>query len=131
MMCLILAVSGGCGGGDKQEENVLNTVRGAIKFKGKDIPTASIVSFHPKDGSSTGQVISGTYSSEDSYFSVETVKDGETFVGAPVGEYIVTVESPKRNPGAIPAKYAKPATSGLTVEIKQGMNNLKEITLQP
>jgi hypothetical protein len=131
-LALVLASTFGCGSADalvEENQNLLNPVKGAITLNGKDIPTGAIVTFHAKDGGPTAPKISGTYSADESYFSVSTLKDGTSFGGAPEGVYTVTIHPPRKKPGSIPAKYGSPATSGLTVEIKQGMNNLPEIKL--
>lgn len=128
---LVLATSVGCGGSDEDTENVLNGVRGVISINGKPAPDGAVVTLHPKEGGESGQQIIGSYISDENHFSIRTVKDGENFSGAPEGEYIVTVQSPKNKPTAIPAKYGKPETSGLTVEVKKGFNAVPEFKLAP
>lgn len=135
LVCLgmVVAASIGCGSAVEVEENpnILNPVTGVISLNGKAIPTGSVVSFHSKDGGATAPKIFGTYSAEENYFSVMTVKDGENFGGAPEGTYVVTVQPPRNKPSAIPAKFGNPTTSGLTVEIKPGMNSIPEMKLVP
>ena len=128
---LVLAATVGCSGAEEEAENVLNGVRGVITMNGKPLPDGAIVTLHPKEGGDSGQKIFGTYVSDENHFAIRTVKDDENFSGAPEGEYTVTVQSPKNKPGAIPAKYGKPETSGLTVEVKKGFNAVPEMKLTP
>ncbi|MDB5340037.1 MAG: hypothetical protein JWN70_5656 [Planctomycetaceae bacterium] len=128
---LVLSVTVGCGGAEEEAENVLNGVRGVITINGKPAPDGTIVTLIPKEGGDSGQQIFGTYISDENNFAIRTVKDGENFSGAPEGEYAITIQSPKNKPTAIPAKYGKPETSGLTVEVKKGFNAVPEIKLAP
>ncbi len=126
-----MAATVGCAVEDDGAEYRLNVVGGDIKINGKPPAEGTIVTLHPKDGGPSDQQIYGVYDADLGRYGIMTVKDGETLAGAPEGEYIVTVQSPKNKPGAIPAKYGNPKTSGLTMEVKPGANAAPEITLAP
>ena len=133
-LCLgvVLAATAGCGGAAEEDtEYVLNGVGGAVTINGKPAPDGTIVTLHPKDGGGSGQQIFGTYISDENRYTIRTVKDGENYSGVAEGEYAITVESPKTKPNAIPPKYGKPETSGLTFEVKKGLNQVPEIKVTP
>lgn len=126
----------GCSSKDEvefpQDPNVLNFVRGGpITLNGKSIAPGAIIKFHAKEGANPSQPIVGTYNNDEGYFTVITTKDGVKFAGAPAGSYKMTIESPKRAPNSVPAKYGKPETSDLTVEVKEGANTYPEFKLTP
>jgi hypothetical protein len=105
-------------------------VSGQVLFGGKPIPRALLV-FHPAGESSLRPLGAAE---EDGSFTLSTYDDGD---GAPVGEYIVTVEwrrlatidDDKPPPNLLPAKYTNPKTSGLTARITEGDNVLPPIQL--
>lgn len=131
---IVLAGTAGCGSADDENPNaprVLNVTKGTITMNGKDIVHGAIVTFHPKAGGATGQLISGIYQNDEGCFFLSTDEGRKKVLGAPEGEYMVTIQPPARYPTAIPAKYANPATSGLTAVIKSGMNQIPEMKLTP
>lgn len=126
----------GCGTSEADESGwsgALNQVEGgSITINGRQIDNGAIVTFHPKAGGAEGQKIFGTYSSGERDFSLVTEKGSNKALGAPAGEYVVTIQPPVPNaPSWIPAKYGNPATSGLTAEVKKGSNHIPEIKLVP
>jgi hypothetical protein len=114
--------------------------RGEITYHGKPLPGATLF-FHPvgvKDPTfprphavvkDDGSFVVGTYNSED---------------GAPPGEYQVTVQWFRKSEqelktevegggrlaqNVLPARFARPETSGLTVHIQEGENRLPPLKL--
>jgi hypothetical protein len=111
---LLAALLAGCGSGD------WGTGTGTVSVDGTPLK-AGVVTFHPRDGGAAayGQVSDGKY----------TLYTGQQ-AGLKVGEYQVTVSATSiPEPGSTekaklltPAKYAQPATSGLTEKVKAGAN---------
>ena len=95
-----LLVSGGAVSAADEE---LASVGGKVNYNGKALDDAVII-FHLKDDQFVGAKI------KDGKFRVDRV---------PVGAVKVTIESKK---GGLPAKFADPETSGLSVELKKGKN---------
>jgi hypothetical protein len=93
-----LFVNGGtvsAGGGD------LATVAGEVTYKGQPLTDATI-----------------TFHLEDDQFVGAKIKNGKFRVDrVPVGVVKVSIESKK---APLPAKFASPETSGLSVEVKKG-----------
>jgi len=139
---LLLVLVFGCG--TKVNPNAPATVSGKVTYKGAPV-TAGTVDFHPAGSKGT---ISGPIKSDGMY----TARD------LPTGEMVVTVNTEMANPNRktpsygggkgkspiaappgppptgggeyvkIPAKYANPKTSGLTVTLNAGQNT-KDIDL--
>ncbi len=116
----------GCG--DDGEFSRLNVypVEGKVTFKGSPADGA-IVTLHPTQDSLSALRPSGKIGTDGS-FKITTYEQGD---GAPVGSYKVTVQLFKLpanaddvRPGrsVLPAKYASPKTSGLTVEVTEAVN---------
>jgi hypothetical protein len=93
-------VSGGVVSADNED---LASVGGKVIYNGKPLQDAVII-FHLKDDQFVGAKI------KSGLFRVDRV---------PVGRVKVTIESKKV---ALPAKFADPETSGLSVDIKKGKN---------
>lgn len=119
------------GRGDRQS---VHPVQGTITYEGKPIPNAALV-LHPRGVENpdfprpkakvgpNGSFVVGTYGPDD---------------GAPVGEYVVTVQwytAPSKNEDAppprnlLPVKFSQIAQSGLIVRIQEGDNKLPPLTL--
>jgi hypothetical protein len=81
----------------------LATVGGKVIYNGKPL-TDAVITFHLKDEQFVGAKI------KDGMFRIDRV---------PVGAVKVTIGS---KTVALPAKFADPETSGLTVRIKKGKN---------
>ena len=83
-------------------DNKLATVEGVVTYKGKPLPDATI-----------------TLHLADDQFVGAKLKDGKYRVDrVPSGTVTVTITSAKVR---LPAKFAGPDTSGLTVEVKAGI----------
>lgn len=138
---LVLAVCVGCGGDESENESTLQTLNqvkgGAITFSGKELPTGAILTLHPKDGAAPDVVVSGEYGGETSQWAMMTKQGSEMSIGAKEGTYTMTVQPPKpakgrpAAPWTVPAKYGAPATSDVTVEVKEGTNVVPPIDLKP
>ena len=124
----------------------LNVVSGKIVFADKrvdpNLADNSIVQYHPKNGESNGQKIWGGVS-EGSY-TIFTEENGERVLGAPEGDYVVTINpvapdvtDPKKGPAtapgekAIPKIYRDPKTTDLTAHVAEGINEAVVLELRP
>jgi hypothetical protein len=106
---------------------------GQVLFEGKPLPYAFVV-FHPLGETGTNPVRPVGQGKYDGGFQLTTY---DTHDGAPEGEYAITVEwrrpaltedeTPRYN--LLPARYAKPETSGLRAQIVKGRNELPPIWL--
>ncbi|MFO0917979.1 MAG: hypothetical protein U0872_06640 [Planctomycetaceae bacterium] len=127
----ILTSLAGCGGGGEAAPR-LNIVSGHVAFsdakKSIDAADHSVVVFHPANDVSGEETISGPLI--EGAFSIWTEKDGEKILGAPEGDYTVTISPPKSSPKAIPAKYRDPKTTDLTAHVDKGINNLPVMELK-
>jgi len=112
-------------------------VTGIVKYQGKPVAKASLT-FQ----STNGKVTANATSDAAGLFTVSTYSSGD---GAPVGTYRVVVavsdvqeispgvlapEPPGGFKSPIPLKYANPATTNLSVEVKQGEKNDLQIELK-
>jgi hypothetical protein len=100
-------------------------VKGSVYLDGVPAVNATVVFYllgaDPKKPTRAGDALV----EPDGSFVMSTYAAGD---GAPAGKYIVTVTRGKLSPSQeIPAKYARPATSPLRVEVKSGVN---EFTLE-
>jgi hypothetical protein len=129
---LALAIAG-CGGGSKRPA-VFKT-SGKITYRNQPAGGAFVV-LHPKHSACPDAPRPTAHVRPDGTFEATTF---DTADGAPAGEYVVTVQWRKLvkqngewTPGAdlIPARYASPQTSDLTIRIAAGDNNLPPITLR-
>lgn len=123
-------LSSGCSGEKKGNEKLAATapVTGVVMYKGKPVKDAA-VTFHPQG---EGNPATGR-TEENGRFILTTYKERD---GAAVGFHTVTVqvmplgglpgqEVASTGAADVPAIYADPKTSKLTVEVKQGPNNLE------
>lgn len=127
----ILAVGlSSCGKSDDRKPTF--PVTGKVLVNGKPAEHATVV-FHPV-GESGPTVVKprGKVGADGSF--VLTTYDGND--GAPAGDYLVTVElwlagsRPDEGPTSrLPAKFAKPDTSGLTATVNAGPTELKPFVL--
>jgi hypothetical protein len=113
-------------------------VRGQVFFEGKPTPEALVI-FHPVNDPDPRAPRPLTRVAADGSFTPTTYTTND---GAPAGEYDVTVvwvkeidqqhlpKDEQREPrNLLPERYAKPETSGLRVQIKEGPNELPTIQL--
>jgi hypothetical protein len=108
-------------------------VQGQVNFEGRPLPSAYVV-FHPIGGSDGDSVRPVGQGDKAGSFNLTTYTKHD---GAPAGQYAVTVEyrppplddgKPLKN--ILPARYAKPGSSGLSVEIVEGNNELPPFELK-
>ena len=112
-------------------------VQGKIEFEGKAIPNAAIY-LHPIGETDPQTPRPRGTAREDGSFVLGTYGNDD---GAPAGEYKVTVQWYKRaelkdadggrlQKNLLQARYAAATTSGLTVEIRAGENQIPVIKLK-
>jgi hypothetical protein len=109
-------------------------VSGQILWSGKPLAEAVVV-LHPEDGKRRSLTARTDASGR---FQLTTHQPGD---GAPAGTYLVTVEYRdlvqegdelvRHGPNQLPARYAKPETSGLRCEVTAGTNTLPVWNLEP
>lgn len=137
--CMLLAGCLGCGGDSRV---AVHSVEGQILFNGKPVPKALVV-FHdeqPRE-KTQGLPIPRQTTDAEGKFQLSSYAGTD---GAPEGNYKVTVfipepppattgdseEPSKQAPPRLDGRYADPATSGLSVTIKQGANKLQAFELK-
>lgn len=124
--CVLSTIAVGCGGSGGPE---MARVSGKVTYQGKPLTkgTISFISADP-NGTNANSVIG-----PDGSYSLQTTNPND---GAVVGEYRVIVsdvdpnalntaapgEPVKKQERAIPEKYEKPDTSGLTRKVVSGSN---------
>jgi hypothetical protein len=103
-------------------------LKGLVTVDGKPAAAATVRFYAENPMTMRTQMVADGLTGDDGTFLVSTYK---AFDGIPVGEYTVTVvmtggyddgESEAKN--KLPAKYAKPETSGIKVTIKEGPNEV-------
>ncbi len=128
---LLLAGAFGCGSSGPSRVPVA-PAKGQISYAGKPIPNALVI-FHPVKGDKDAPKPRAKVEADGS-FVVETYDSKD---GAPVGDYAVTVEwwltsgkgdEPPTN--RLPGRYAKAESSGVTVTIRDGENEIPAILLK-
>ena len=119
----------GCGG---QEGPGIHPVRGQVVFQGRPAEGALVV-FHPVGGSSEIEGRPRGYVQADGHFQLTTAVHHD---GAPSGQNQVAViwlrrddEDAEPGPSLLPTRFLNPQTSGLTVEIRPGKNELTAFEL--
>lgn len=146
LIILSLALAG-CGGSKKIVEPVvdyddLHPVTGQVTFKGEPIPDGT-VKFHtpkslddPRPSYGPSAIVKA-----DGTFEVYTYREEGKGIGAPAGDYLITVHWVGPTEGLsessideleerIPVKYRNPRTSGLKVTVNAGSNVIPPIDLQ-
>jgi hypothetical protein len=133
----------GCGGDLPQQKTY--PVTGSVTLDGKPLPNITVI-FHAEDKSAFKwkELPQGTTDSEGK-FTIFTYKNAPAD-GAPAAKYLVGIEftpPPQDNDGGdqvkrvkgvrVPAKYADPKTSGLSVTVEPKSNSLApfSLTTQP
>jgi hypothetical protein len=107
-------------------------VQGKVLFKGKPTPKA-VVFFHPLTNSEENEPMPRGVVGADGTFQISTygVKDG-----APPGHYTISIVWKSDDKGGdlqddlLPARYMLPSSSGLTVQVKEGRNELEPFVLK-
>jgi hypothetical protein len=130
-LCLVALGMASCSRGDGRKPTY--SVAGKVLVNGKPAEHATVV-FHPVGESGPDVVKPRGKVAADGSFTLTTY-DGHD--GAPAGEYQVTVElwlsSGRGDEGPtsrLPAKYAKPESSGLTARVEAGPTELKAFELK-
>jgi hypothetical protein len=110
----------------------LQPVKGTVLVNKKAAEHATVV-LHPLNSAAADLPKPRGRVNADGSFTLTTLSAGD---GAPAGEYRVTVEQwlagarPDDPPAnRLPAKYARPETSGLTASIAPGTTELKVIEI--
>jgi hypothetical protein len=131
----LCALASGCGAGDAPRWQTVHAVTGKVVLANGKPLNGGAVYFVPADGA----VMSEGKIAPDGSFSLLT---GGSGAGAPAGEFKVRIEPPdasvlaiRRTPGSgkglpFPARYLDEDTSGLTVVVKSGANDLKPFVLK-
>jgi hypothetical protein len=130
-LCLGAVGLASCSNGDGRKPTY--SVAGKVLVNGKPAEHASVV-FHPVGESGADVVKPRGKVKADGSFVLTTYDSND---GAPAGEYQVTVElwlsSGRGDEGPtsrLPAKYAKPDSSGLTATVSAGPTELKTFELK-
>jgi len=108
-------------------------VTGEVKFKGEFAPEATL-QFHPVGGLPTAPAVTAVADTEGK-FQVFTFRPEGKMLGAPVGQYKVTASWLGATVGLtqekidelkerVPAKYQKPQTTPLMIEVASGENQV-------
>lgn len=123
----LFAIFCGCGGPAYQLDTA--PVSGRVTLDGEPL-TEGVIQVLPKKGRMARALIQ-----PDGTFELSTYGDGD---GVQVGTYPATVSNilrdgmPKQSTTPtvqIPKRYARPATSGLTIDVKAGESNQVELAL--
>lgn len=126
-LALVLAIGGMASGCSKKSGMATAPVSGKVTYRGKAVPTGTVM-FVPGAG---GPAATGEISSDGSY-KLTTYATGD---GAVIGTHKVTVTAlqgmgdvlpEQRNatpPPLVPAKYLNGETSGLVADVKPGVKN--------
>jgi hypothetical protein len=125
---MALSCSIGLGISCGRKEPPVFEVRGQVLYEGKAVPHA-FVALHPLEDSQVRAVRPSAATDKDGWFVLSSFHADD---GAPAGDYAVTVEWRKTtsldgdasvlSPNLLPAKYSKPATSGLRISVRPGKN---------
>ncbi len=139
IVCAALSIVG-CGKSDQMEgELEVFPVSGVVTFSGQQIPDATLV-LHPVTPPADGKSFYSPRAvvGPDGAFEFTTYRKGD---GAPAGEYNVSfswlgplegLDEDEQDllPEQMPRRLTRPETSGISVTVKEGVNELAEITLK-
>jgi len=137
-LCLLFIIVSGCGS-DGLPIQPTHPVKGSITLNGKPVENITVV-LQPVDAKAfkMNERPQGKTNAQGE-FTIFTYKEGD---GAPIGEYKAGValivlndsgdDQVKREKTStfIPYKYQKPETSGLTVTVKAGANQIPAFDLK-
>jgi hypothetical protein len=118
----------------KSDRKPVFPVAGRVLMDGKPLGHAFVV-FHPRGITGPDDVPPRALADGNGNFFLSTYDGAD---GAPAGEYRITVEKYKaatetdngRPVNLVPARYAKPDTSHLTVRVHEGRNELSPFQLK-
>jgi hypothetical protein len=118
----------------KSDRKPVFPVSGRVLMDGKPLAHAFVV-FHPLGVAGSADVRPRAHADGNGSFLLSTYENAD---GAPAGEYRITVEKYKaptetdKGPpvNLVPARYAKPDTSHLTVRVQEGRNDLSAFQLK-
>jgi hypothetical protein len=114
----------------RSDNEPVYAVTGKVLYNGKPAEGAQ-VTFVPLDGKNAKTPRPGGQAKRDGSFRLSTYA---SYDGAPAGRYAVTIiyRSPERKiddenagPDLLRASYADPKTTPLTIEVKEGTNDLE------
>ena len=126
---------------DVAEFSDLHPVTGRVTLDGKPIPGGSVRLFPAGTGASAGSAdVHSAVVRDDGTFEVRTFRAGGQGIGAPAGDYLVSVswtghpsidtDIPRDElPELLPAKYTRPQTSRLEAKVVPGGTVLPEFEL--
>lgn len=128
VVCLV------CLAGCQKKETAIAPVTGTVMFEGKPAE-GYIVVFSSQAEETKGQNAHGDVKA-DGTFQMKSRIDGVEKDGAVVGPHNVAIVQPPINVGPkdvlpVPFRYADSKKSGLTFEVKPGVENKYPITLTP
>lgn len=138
MACLLIT---GCGEPlppDFEVAEGFHPITGEVRFRDEIAPEASL-RLHPIDGASAGPAITAVADAEGK-FQVFTIQPEGKMLGAPAGQYKVTVSWVGVTQGftqekldslkeLVAVKYQKPQTTPLTIEVVAGENEVGVIAV--
>jgi hypothetical protein len=131
LLGLAALLGSSCSGGNRLP---VYPVRGQVFYDGKPAARALVI-FHPLADGPVKELRPAGHVAADGTFALTTYAEGD---GAPAGDYAVTVDwrqptppvdGAEPGPSLIPARYNSPSSSGLTVTVSSGHNDLEPINL--
>jgi hypothetical protein len=130
LLGLAIALLSGCGGADAvaPEPKSLPFVQCKVVLAGSDVAGA-IVTLHAEG--ELNRTILGAFDSENDCYRFITNADGKMMPGVPKGRYKATVKPGRGTRMRIPARYADPKSSNLTIHVAEGINFLPPLELSP
>lgn len=137
-VCLSFALAvliAGCGKEPAKPWEKVYPVKGSVVFKGKPLAGAQLTLI-PQDNTFPSSVRPSATSKDDGTFVLGTYSAGD---GAPAGTYKVVAvhypvvgskDNPSAGPNDLPAKFARPETTTLTVEVGPSETELQPLTIK-
>jgi hypothetical protein len=128
-------LAAGCGKAPPKPWEKVVPAKGVVKYKGKPLGGA-MITLIPKDSTFPDSVRPSATSKEDGSFELGTYSQSD---GAPAGAYKALVlhfpvvgpkDNPSPGPNDLPAKYARPDSTDLTVEVSESAAALQPLELK-
>lgn len=125
---VVITFAVGCTARSGPPKKPTHPVEGRVLFEGRPVHNALVV-FHPTAPDAADQPQSMAKTDHEGRFKLSTY---DLHDGAPVGKYTVTItaEEDQGTVGELPRIYSDRATSGITVEVKEGINSLPPFQLR-